>query len=186
VRLAIVHYQFEAIHPFQDGNGRLGRLLMPLILGSWGLLDLPLLYLSEYFEDRRGEYVDALYAVSQRGAWKEWVLFTLDAIEHQSSEARVRGSTLMQFREDLRQQYQAGRSTSMLQIVDMLFERPTLTVNRVATRTGITYKSASKAIQLLVQDGVLEEATGNKRNRVFIAPQVLAAMTMRTSDRDDA
>lgn len=184
IRLALIHYQFETIHPFEDGNGRLGRLLMPLILGNWGLLDLPLLYLSEFFEDHRDEYVDALFAVSQRGAWKEWILFTLRAVERQSADAMYRGRHILESRERLRQRYQAGRSTSILQIVDMLFERPAITVGQAAERTAITYAAANKAIQTLVKDGVIEEATGNRRNRVFIAPQVMAAMTMRVIDEN--
>ncbi len=184
IRLALIHYQFETIHPFEDGNGRLGRLLMPLILGNWGLLDLPLLYLSEFFEDHRDEYVDGLYAVSQRGAWKEWILFTLRAIERQSSDAMHRGRHILEVREQLRRKYQAGRSTSILQIVDYLFERPAIMVGHAAEQAGITYAAANNAIQVLVNDGVLEEATGNRRNRVFVAPQVMAAMTSRVSEDD--
>ncbi len=98
-----------------DGNGRLGRLLMPLILGTWGALDIPLLYLSEYFEDHRDEYVDALYAVSQRGAWNEWILFTLAAIEQQANDAVIRCQQLLGLQEELRLRYQAGRSVSVMQ-----------------------------------------------------------------------
>lgn len=181
VRLAMIHYQFETIHPFEDGNGRLGRLMMPLILGSWGMLDLPLLYLSEYFEDHRDRYIDALYAVSVRGAWKEWILFTLQAIESQSKDALLRGHHLLTLREELRQRYVSGKSTTVLQIVDMLFERPSVTVNSAVERTETSFHAANNAIKTLVNDGILSEATGNRRNRVFLAPAVLAAMTMRSA-----
>lgn len=182
VRLALIHYQFEAIHPFQDGNGRLGRILMPLILGEWQMLDLPLLYLSEYFEDHRSEYVDALYAVSQRGAWKEWVLFTLLAIEHQSCDAMIRSQYLLTLREDLREKYQAGKSTNTLRIVDLLFEMPAVTISRAATYLDITNPAASRIVGQLVEDGVLEEVTGFRRNRIFVARGIVAAMTQRPSE----
>lgn len=184
VRLALIHYQFEAIHPFMDGNGRLDRLLMPLILGTWGALDIPLLYLSEYFEDHRDEYIDALYAVSQRGAWNEWILFTLGAIEQQADDAVIRGRQLLDLREKLRLLYGAGRSTSVMQIIDHLFARPSLTVKQAATYAQITPAAAGRIIDALVQDGVLEEVTGQKRNRVFLARGIMDVMTQRRSPDD--
>ncbi len=184
VRLALIHYQFETIHPFMDGNGRLGRLLMPLILGTWGALELPLLYLSEYFEDHRDEYIDALYAVSQRGAWNEWILFTLGAVEQQADDAVVRGRQLLDLQEELRVLYGAGRSTSVMQIIDHLFARPSLTVKQAAAFAQITPNAAARIIDSLVLDGVLEEVTGQKRNRVFLARGIMDAMTQRHSPGD--
>ncbi len=184
VRLAIIHYQFETIHPFMDGNGRLGRLLMPLILGTWGALELPLLYLSEYFEDHRDEYIDALYAVSQRGAWNEWIIFTLGAIEQQADDAVVRGRQLLDLREQLRLLYGIGRSTSVMQIIDHLFSRPSLTVKQAADYAQITPNGAARIIDALVIDGVLEEVTGQKRNRVFLARGIMDVMTQRRPPSD--
>lgn len=184
VRLAIIHYQFEAIHPFMDGNGRLGRLLMPLILGTWGTLDIPLLYLSEYFEDHRDDYIDALYAVSQRGAWNEWILFTLSAIEQQANDAVIRCQQLLGLQEELRLRYQAGRSVSVMQIIDSLFARPALNVKQAAAYAQITPAAAGKIIDTLVRDGVLEEVTGQKRNRLFLARGIMDVMTQRRSPDD--
>lgn len=184
VRLAVIHYQFEAIHPFMDGNGRLGRLLMPLILGTWGALEHPLLYLSEFFEDHRDQYIDALYAVSQRGAWSEWILFTLDAIEQQTNDAVIRGQQLLRLREELRLRYQAGRSVSVMQIIDQLFARPSLNVKQAAAYAQITPSAAGRIIDSLVHDGVLEEATGRKRNRVFLARGIMEVMTQRRFSAD--
>lgn len=187
VRLAVIHYQFETIHPFMDGNGRLGRLLMPIILGHWGLLELPLLYLSEYFEDHKREYVDHLLAVSQQGAWKDWVLFTLDAIEQQANDAVLRGQQILHLREDYRLRYQQKqRGATVLSIVDFLFEQPALTIRRAAELSGVTVRAATRAIDSLVADGVLREATGQQRNRIFAAPEIIAAMSARTpSDARD-
>lgn len=179
VRVALIHYQFETIHPFLEGNGRLGRLILPVVLGLWGDLDLPLLYLSEFFEDHRQEYVDRMLAVSQRAAWKEWILFTLVAIESQANEAVNRGRALLTLREHYRQRYLATRSTSLVQVIDLLFERPSITVAGIAEKIGISRKSATSAIKTLVEDGVLTEATGFKRNRVFLAPEIIQAITHR-------
>jgi Fic family protein len=179
VRLAVIHYQFEAIHPFLDGNGRLGRLLMPLILGTWGALDIPLLYLSEYFEDHRDEYIDALYAVSQRGAWNEWILFTLRAIEQQASDAQIQCKKLLGLQEELRLRYQAGRSDSVMQIIDSLFARPALNIKQAATHAQITPAAAGRIIDTLVRDGILEEVTGQKRNRLFLARGIMDVMRQR-------
>jgi Fic family protein len=154
---------------------------MPLILKEWQLLDLPVLYLSEYFEDHRDEYVDGLYAVSQRGAWKEWVLFVLLAVEQQSRDAMVRSQYLLALREELRERYQAGKSTNALRIVDFLFEMPAITIARAATELEITPSAASRIVGQLVADGVLEEVTGYRRNRVFVAREIVAAMTHRPS-----
>lgn len=176
IRLALIHYQFETIHPFLDGNGRLGRLLMPLILNTWKLLDYPLLYLSEYFERHRDEYIDRLFAVSQQGAWKEWILFTLRAVEHQSNESFARSKYLLGVREQLRTQYQTRRSGHILTVIDRLFERPAITYQDVVELTGVAFNTARTIIQGLVSDEVLVEATGRKRNQVFLAPQIYSAI----------
>lgn len=176
VRLALIHYQFETIHPFLDGNGRLGRLLIPLILHSWKVLDFPLLYLSEYFERHRDRYIDLLYAVSQRAAWKEWILFTLRAIEEQSNEAFMRSTQLLGFREELRAQYQGRRSGHILTVIDRLFESPAISYQGVVDSAGVSFNTARSIVQGLVADGVLVEATGRKRNQVFLAPQIYAAI----------
>ncbi len=186
VRLAVIHYQFETIHPFMDGNGRLGRLLMPIILGHWGKLDLPLLYLSEYFEDHKREYVDHLLAVSQHGSWKAWILFTLDAISRQANDAVLRGQQILHMREELRRRYQQEqRSATILNVVDSLFEHPACTIKKAAAIAGVTIRAATRAIESLVADGVLEEVTGQQRNRIYAAPEIIAAMSARRSTVDE-
>jgi Fic family protein len=178
-RVAIIHYQFETIHPFMDGNGRLGRILIPIMLHHWGHLDLPLLYVSEFFEENKQEYMDRLLAVSQQSDWKGWILFALDAIERQATDALLRSQQLLHLRESFRLRYQEQRSTNLLRIVDLLFERPALTISQAADQIGVTFRVASRIIDTLQGDGVLLESTGQRRNRVFYAPDIIAAMSSR-------
>ncbi len=180
IRLALIHYQFETIHPFEDGNGRLGRLLMPLVLGKWGLLDQPLLYLSEYFEARRDEYIDHLLAISQKGVWRDWIVFTLKAVETQPDDAVSRGHLLLEMRETLRAQYQAGSSGKILTIIDNLFANPAITIHQAMDVADLGYSQAGSLIRTLQSDGVLIEATGRKRNRTFLAPAIVQAILGET------
>jgi Fic family protein len=176
VRMGLAHYQFETIHPFEDGNGRLGRLLMPLVLQHWGILDQPLIYLSEYFERNRDRYIDLLLAVSQRAAWRDWIEFTLTAVQTQSADAVRRGHALLTMREQLRQRYQATGSGKTLTLIDALFENPAVSIQRGAEVTGLSYTQASALIRRLVNDGLLNETTGRKRNMVYLAPGILGTI----------
>lgn len=176
VRIALIHYQLEAIHPFQDGNGRLGRVVLPMILGWWQMLDLPLLYLSEFFEDHRDEYVDRMLAVSQKAAWREWILFTLKAVEDQSNDALLRVQRLLELREEMRIQYQSSRMTAILPIIDVLFNGPAITIPRAAEIANVTYRTASKAVDQLVTDGVLRPTEVRRRNRIFVADSIIGAI----------
>lgn len=172
VRLALIHYQFETIHPFSDGNGRLGRLMMPLLLKEWGHLSHPLLFLSEYFERHRDAYIDHMYAVSQRGAWDEWIGFVLAAVESQSGVALERGRALLDLREELRTTYQTARAGKILTVIDALFDRPSITVAQAADIAHITKPAAKYIIDALERDGVLVERTGRQRRRAFLAPEI--------------
>jgi len=179
VRLALIHYQFEAIHPFFDGNGRLGRMLVVLLLCSWGLLPQPLLYLSAFFEAHRREYYDRLLEVSTRGAWQEWLLFFLRGVENQARDAARRAARLLELRRSYRERFQKPRASAALPgLVDLLFECPVITVPQAARRLGVTYAAAARHVENLVRSGVLREAggKGRRRNRVFIAEEVLAAV----------
>lgn len=181
VRLALFHYQFETIHPFEDGNGRLGRLLLPVILGQWGKLRQPLLYLSEYFEDNRDTYVDLMLEVSQRGTWNDWILFTLNGIEEQANDAVRRGIALLNYREELRARFQESRSPTIQQAIDLLFQRPAITGNELAAHAGVTPAAALRTIDRLVASKVLVESTGWKRNRIFFAPSIIDVILDRRS-----
>jgi Fic family protein len=180
IRLAFVHYQFEAIHPFVDGNGRLGRLLISLLLCKWDILPVPMLYLSDFFERRRTEYVDCLLRVSTEGQWKAWILFFLEGVRVQARDAVVRSDRLMRLRESYRSRYQDRRTARMVQTIDMLFERPVLSIPRLAKVLGITYRSARAIVTTLVNDGILEELTGQARNRVYGAMEIFDVLTSDT------
>lgn len=124
VRLGLIHYQFEAIHPFLDGNGRIGRLLLVLLLADWNLLAQPLLYLSAYFEQQRQRYYDLLLGVSQRGEWVEWLTFFLNGIHSQAVDAVARVQRLQELRLSYRRDLaRKTRSTAVLELVDLLFAR---------------------------------------------------------------
>jgi Fic family protein len=177
VRLAIAHYQFEAIHPFLDGNGRIGRLLITLTMISQGLLTQPLLYLSAYFERSRAHYYDHLLAVSQRGAWAEWINYFLGAVAEQAKQAMYKSSQLMTLNESYRNRIQRKRTSAhSLTLLDDLFSRPVTTAKRVRERLGITAKSAQQHIDRLIQEKILIEATGKQRNRIYLAPEILGIL----------
>ncbi len=174
-RLAWIHYHFEAIHPFRDGNGRIGRLLIVLLLESWGLLPEPLLYLSAYFERKKQEYFDHLLAVSMRGSWHEWLSFFLDAVETQARDAIQRGKQLHLLREEWENQLKAARaSASAVRLMAELFVTPVLTVSRAQEAAGLeSYRGASIALDRLLDLGLVREGRWQKRPKVYVAQKIL-------------
>ena len=174
VRLALVHYQFEAIHPFLDGNGRVGRLLITLLLQTENLLDQPLLYLSAFFEKNRDEYYDRLLAVSSRGAWQEWVDYFLRGVHDQAVDAVDRANTLLTLRDDYRSRMTAARQSALLlAMIDRLFQSPAVTITSVARDLGVTYASAKQNVEKLAAAGILEPLS-DTRNKVYMAREILA------------
>jgi Fic family protein len=177
VRLGLVHYQFEAIHPFLDGNGRIGRLLITLLLCAENLLSEPLLYLSAYFETHRQTYYDLLLAVSQQGAWEAWLVFFLQGVIAQARDAVARARRLQDLRERYREQFQAERAAGrLLQTVDLLFARPVMTMPQISEALGVNYATATRYINRLEDAAILREISGRARNRVYRADEVLAAI----------
>lgn len=177
VRLALVHYQFEAIHPFIDGNGRIGRLLISLMLCHDAILPQPLLYLSAYFERHRREYYNRLQRVSTHGEWTEWITYFAQGVAYESMDAVDRIHNLG----DLRARYIAGfqraRSPALtIQLIEHLFSQPAVTVSSVAQLLHITYRPAQKHVDRLVAAGILVEVTGQQRNRVYLAREILRAI----------
>ncbi|MDL1895126.1 Fic family protein [Anaerolineae bacterium CFX7] len=174
VRLALIHYQFEALHPFIDGNGRIGRLLISLLLVHWDLLPLPLLYLSAFLEKYRQMYYDLLMAVSARGAWREWVSFFLRGVAEQARDAVVRAKQLQDLQSVWRDKYQRARGAGLLlAIVDELFNVPILVPRRVAQKFRVSHQSVMQVVRRLEHDKILTEITGKQRNRLFVAPDVI-------------
>ena len=174
VRLALIHYQFEAIHPFLDGNGRIGRLLITLLLCVEGLLPQPLLYLSAFFEHHRQEYYRLLMAVSQSGSWTLWIAYFLRGIAEQSSDAVKRANLLLSLRQRYREKMQSARSSALLlQMVDDLFSTPALDVSGASKRLNVTPRTAQLNVDKLIKSGILKEATGRRRNRIFVAAEII-------------
>lgn len=175
--LAAVHYQFEAIHPFLDGNGRIGRLLVIMLLIEWGILPAPLLDLSAYIEPRRDRYYDGLLKVSTRGDWQNWFDFFLEAVEEQARDAVQRAGRLQALRDDYRARVATARSSGLLSLlVDEVFRLPGLTIGRAQELLGVTHRAASLNIEKLVQAGVLTELAGHARPRLFIAAGILQVL----------
>jgi Fic family protein len=187
VRLAMIHYQFEAIHPFLDGNGRIGRLLVSLLLCEWKVLPSPLLYLSAFFERHRQDYYRLLLAVSQKGQWESWVQFFLSGVLEQSLDAIQRAARLRALRDEYQTGLQRARSSALLlKLVDGLFHHPAITVPGAARQLKVTQRAASQNIGKLVRAGILTEATGRARNRIFVANGIIRAIEedLPSADKD--
>jgi cell filamentation protein, protein adenylyltransferase len=175
--IACLHYQFEAIHPFIDGNGRVGRLLVVLLLVEWGLLPAPLLDLSAYLEPRRDEYYARLLAVTTDGDWPGWLTFFLNVIQHQARDAVTRAQHLQSLRDDYRGRVATARSSGLLGIlVDALFDTPALTISHARSLLGVTHRAASLNMAKLVEAGILQEAGDRTRNKLFLATGVIRAV----------
>jgi Fic family protein len=174
VRLALIHYQFEAIHPFLDGNGRIGRLLISLLLVNWKLLPLPLLYLSAYFERHRNEYYDRLLAVSEGGAWREWILFFLRGVADQARDAAARAQRLQDLQLEWRRRLTQTRASALLlRLADYVFESPFLTIPQAQRVLQVAYNSAQRHIGRLVTAGILEQAGDNAYGKLYVARELL-------------
>jgi Fic family protein len=174
IDLALIHYQFETIHPFLDGNGRLGRLLISLLLSERGCLGQPLLYLSAYLERHRDRYMDQLLAVSQRGDWGGWIEFFLRAVAVQSKAAVSRCDELLGLWKAFRGRMQTmSYSSSSLSLIDLLFEQPVITIGAAAKAIGVTFHTAQNAIEKLVSQGILREDEGRHRARIYVAQPVI-------------
>lgn len=156
VRCALMHYQFETIHPFLDGNGRIGRLLITLLLMEQKVLELPLLYVSAYMEDNRQEYYSRLQAVRERGEIQEWLQFFLTAVYHQATDAEERAGKLVELRESYRFTF-AGTKSRAVEVVDLLFSNPFVTVKRVETALGVTNQGARNLITSIEEKGLVRK-----------------------------
>ncbi len=174
VDVAITHYQFETIHPFYDGNGRLGRLLMMLQLYDAGLLPEPYLYLSAYFNRRRQRYLDYLLEVSRDGAWDQWLSFVLNAIAEQAIDAYDCGVELQSLQETYHAKFPSR--PAVRDVVDYVFEEPYLTAPRAIDATGRSRQAVYDAVDALESEGIVEQVSGSERYRVYEAPEVLAVV----------
>jgi Fic family protein len=174
VRLALVHYQFEAIHPFRDGNGRVGRIILPLLLYSYDRIESPALYISSYLEKHRRTYTDLLLQVTHQGNYLAWVRFFLEAVKSSAQDSVQRAETLLNLRDKYRAQVQGERSgLSLLQLVDHLFEHPSLSIASAAQILSVTEVTAANHLRKLAELEVLTEVTGRRRDQRYVARELL-------------
>lgn len=170
VKIGLAHVQFETIHPFLDGNGRVGRLLITFLLTEGEILHKPVLYLSHYFKQHRQEYYELLQAVRDKGAWEEWLAFFLRGVIEVAKEAAETARRLLQMRESHRAiiAKELGRAAGNgHKVLESLYDRPILSVSTVEKMTGTSYAAANNLVAQMVRIGVLGEMTGYARNRRF-------------------
>jgi Fic family protein len=176
VKIGLAHAQFETIHPFLDGNGRVGRLLITFLLCEKEILTKPVLYLSHFFKRHRSEYYERLQAVRDRGEWEEWLAFFLTGVTEVSGEATETARRIIVLRESHRAAIteRLGRAAANgFRILEHLYEKPVLSVKQVQTLTGTTYPAANDLVAKLVEVGILTEITRQSRNRQFLYREYL-------------
>jgi Fic family protein len=174
-RAAIAHVQFETIHPFLDGNGRVGRLLITLLLCSAGVLREPLLYLSLYLKKHRKTYYDLLDGVRRDGDWEAWLSFLLQGVEETATSAVASANALSElFHADrVRIEQQGRRSGSALRVHEALKARPISSLPAISRATGLSFPATASSIELLASMNVVRELTGKRRNRLFVYDRFL-------------
>jgi Fic family protein len=179
VHAALSHYQFEAIHPFLDGNGRVGRLLIVLLLCARGVLPAPLLYLSAYFEETRDEYYSRLRAVSEAGDWPGWLSYFFRGVERQAQDALRRalkiGNLIREWRET------CAASPVALRVTDRLAANPFVKTVELSEQMQVSYNTLSRAVAFLEQKGIVRRLGTNQRNRVFCAADLLEILEENVS-----
>lgn len=170
IKIGLIHSQFETVHPFLDGNGRMGRLLITFLLCWKKILSRPLLYISYYFKENRMEYYERLQRVRDYGEWEEWIIFFLKGVRETSVQATDTAKNIQRMREDHRALLsdQTRSSASSVLLLDKLFEHPFVSVKTIAEIIGRSYPAANALVSQLEELGLLHEVTGQKRNRVYI------------------
>lgn len=171
---ALIHYQFETIHPFPDGNGRVGRILIPIFMKSVGVVTGPYFYMSEYFERKKDEYIDHMYAVSARAEWDEWIRFFLKGVEESSRTAIQTAKQLIAcgqyFRDEIREKN--GKSATLSQIMDVFLAMPVQTVPGLTSVLGHSDQTIRNNLKWLLTNGLVREID-NSRPKLFVSPHVM-------------
>ncbi|MGQ0653178.1 MAG: Fic family protein [Betaproteobacteria bacterium] len=173
IQAALIHYQFEAIHPFLDGNGRVGRLLITLFLIERQVLPSPLLYLSAFFEASRGDYYDLLTGVTEKDDWKSWILYFLRGITSQSQDALSRVERINRLRDDWNRSLTVRLSSNSMKLLDCITANPFITVKGAEEALGVAFTTAQRAIDVLVERKILMQRDDAKRGRVYVAKRLL-------------
>lgn len=171
LKIAIAHYQFETIHPFLDGNGRIGRLLITLFLVKEGILHKPLLYLSAYFERRKDLYYENLDHIRTKNNMVQWIKYFLVGIEQTATEAVETLSSMINLKsekEDFIRQNYGKRSTNAIILLHAMFRNPFITIEQAAQICNVTYKAANDLVKIMQNDNIVREMTGQSRNRMFV------------------
>ena len=175
---AIVHYQFEAIHPFLDGNGRIGRLLITLLLVHREVLSLPLLYLSAFFERHRSEYYEHLMQVSTNGQWNDWLTFFLRGVREQATEALTNADKILALKDEYDELIkQHHLSTSVSRTLDLLFQNPYITISRATALLKTTFVTAKRSVLHLEKLGIVKEISGKEKGKIFLATKLLEVLS---------
>lgn len=167
IRCALAHAQFETIHPFSDGNGRIGRLLVPLMLAAEGALRQPLLYLSLYLLENRAEYYERLMAIRRTGDWEGWLKFFLTGVRITAEDAMQRSKTILVLYDDVMRQA-ASLRRSATPVAETLFAHPIMTTQGVRKYTGLAFDTARQALEALASSGIVKEITGQRRGRTYV------------------
>jgi len=170
IKIGLAHAQFETIHPFLDGNGRTGRLLITFWLVERGILARPLLYPSLFFKEHRDEYVDRLQAIRDDGAWESWLSFFVDGTRQVATEATDRAVAILELRrehEDLLKSRLGKRTPNAMVALDVLFRQPVVNAKLLEREIGVSQPTASAVVRDLERIGILTEFTGKRRNRLF-------------------
>ncbi len=188
IQIGLAHAQFETIHPFLDGNGRIGRLLISFLLCQRGILLKPVLYLSHFFKKNRTEYYEYLQAIRDQGHWEQWLTFFLHGVCEVSAEATATARRILALREE----HRAAVATSLGRaagnghlVLDFLYRHPIVSVAKVQALTGTTYPAANNLVSSFVKIGILKEATGQKRNRVFRYSSYIAIFGDNDTDQPE-
>ncbi len=173
VTIALAHYQFEAIHPFLDGNGRVGRLLITLFLMERKILPTPLLYLSAFFEASRRDYYDNLRGVSERGAWQDWLEYFLFGVARMSEDALSRATRINDIVTQWRRKLAGEATNTPMRMIELLAANPFVTTSGAARQLGVAFTTAQRAIERLERSGIVQQTTDARRNRVYCARALL-------------
>lgn len=181
IQCALMHLQFEAIHPFLDGNGRVGRLLITFFLIERKHLTQPLLYLSSYFEKNRAEYYARLLAVSQEGDWHGWLEFFLEGVVAQTADAIADSKRILELNADYHNQIAQAKSVpeTARRIVDEVFANPFVSITVLSKKWELSFNSVKNGVTRLVELGILEELPGRQRNRLFVAKKLMELLSPR-------
>lgn len=179
IQCALIHYQFEAIHPFLDGNGRIGRLLITFFLCERGYLTQPLLYLSVFFERFREEYYSKLLAISQRGDWEGWVRFFLRGVVNQSNEAISDANKILKLHSEYERMLEETKKIpeSAHRLIDEIFLNPVISISVLSKKWNMPFMSVRRGVSRLVEIGILSEVGERKRNKLFVAPKLRELLT---------